>query len=1751
MSIFDFTDNKVETKPRFDFGEDDIFDEAFEFTSLRNEGGDIVDDSLEDQNIVSKFGVTQQSLDSFNSRNELPEQDIRDIEEPLARDLLRKDFFEKPKINELPDDDLKKAMFDFSVHSGPVAAIKTLQNIVGTKVDGRIGDNTKDKTQDFIDKNGEKKLLQDLVDDRHDFLKTRKNYPIQKRGLDNRIQKNKDEFDLSFLNPFSVGEAAAAETKFDFGEPEQDPNIPDLQPSERTQFAEDSGPIAVEKELGRKLERASRDILTDDFVGGAIDILTGGMSIPEAERHKDITVRNAKNIVPSLVDLVKFSGEVLSRDLEKAQRFISDPIGALTTEPIPEKTIEPGDALEGFGNIIEFIFNPYIKSARAIGGFVFPEDEGTLKTRLTQAVKDVVKDPHIGFISERIGEDVFTGEEETIERIAKIGGVATIGFIAEVLTFNPRGIFNRIKRFPTDQKIARMNEIIAEVEKDVPALREFLKKQRPDLPPHLIEAIEARDFIIGAQSNPTLGNYLKAVTKKVVGERISLRSQRGEARIPFKKGDVVKIGKETGKFIEEVGGKALVEIAGKEVTKELSELAPEKPVEARPPTGKEEVEPIEGEKALIEEAKKFDTVREFIKSQEIKVKEKPKGITNKISSGLYQGFTFEEAIKTSLVSPDTDIRAVEVFTEPKKLLDDKKELSHYELISFGRKTRKKALPKNFNEYVEEVLKTKQQLTEIFNKAKAEVPRETVPEFKNTEEAIAFGKQATPEQVEALKVKQKDAEDRFDKLAEEIKTERTPEKVQELSNLATKGQLFREAVESSKGKIKEVPSAKEIKPEERVFEPKATEGQKLLTFDKLIKGEGFTVVPSSTKMTEFIKTLPENVKKREAIKAFEKIFKELSREAPKGVFKKAIRKETGLKKEEKAVTTTERAELKRKLRLINKSIKEGIREGVSLEKVRANQKEAIRLIKQFDKTRDQINAAIDLEEAMPAPLDSKSSAFNEHIAYFQTRQIPPGSKVRGLLARIRAIDRLRRAKKIKAGQANRISRNLRRELFNQADKEGVAIRMTPGGKIILAVRQSGVFVPKEFAEYPNFKNLSSVAGGGTDTTRMMEAIDGSLSVAQKKGLQGQAGQAVQQVLWPTRDIMIQKMSYIEEKLTALKQIFSGIKNDSPESILVTKVAEQISIEDLSKSSVEILQNPDVNKLSKSEKIVTAAKDLRVWFTDMIAEINAAREIRNQELIPVRDNYIPHEFLDQILWEKHGISTDKPSDVTEGAGNLPSYIKPNKPFNPREKAREFGIPYDKRLLDSVSLAENYIATAAKDIFNTSIIQNNKAFIQQLDTMGFKKSSKTIADWTAEAFAGIRPVLDNAVNLPEGWTGGLNFFNRLRNMAVFPFNFAWNLLTQTSSITLTLTRYGVANTFDGLLRWLTDNRFRENASKEYFSLIIKSHKQGRLSRQDVTNLIGQDIKIYRKPSEVLEDWGTLFGDSIERLLTGSSIEAARLTGIEKGLKGEALKQFASDGGAKTQSMYNAEDKPGVLRSTAVKTITPYQTFTFEVMNTFKEWTGKTGTPPEDASERILWMIRFMAGVTVTSAIAAKNGRKIWDWFRAPLPFAEYWLNPVIKELTGEYTDGMGSLPSPTQAVSRIAKGINNYLETGDTRKLRNELLKWGPGLIKIPGGVKISRMVDAWIAYANGGIYDRRGRKMFGVETEEDLLRGMFTGVWSTKGGQEYLKKREGKLDFNVDSLLDDILGKDTGKRRKRIKRSKRKTRERRKGARRFNF
>jgi len=625
------------------------------------------------------------------------------------------------------------------------------------------------------------------------------------------------------------------------------------------------------------------------------------------------------------------------------------------------------------------------------------------------------------------------------------------------------------------------------------------------------------------------------------------------------------------------------------------------------------------------------------------------------------------------------------------------------------------------------------------------------------------------------------------------------------------------------------------------------------------------------------------------------------------------------------------------------------------------------------------------------------------------------------------------------------------------------------------------------------------------------MDGSLSVKGKLRVKGQAGPLERHVLWPTRDISLQKLNYIKEKTAELKSIFKT-KKGSKEDEQINLVLEKIAKEDRDTPIKDILSRKTLREIA-SLKIIQQALGLREFYDNLIEEQNLAREMRDQDPIPYRHNYSPHILRDTTIWERLMMKGKKPKDIK---ADLPDYIKPNAPFNPRAMAREAGIPYPERIKSAQELAESYLVTAAKDIFNTSIVQNNKAFIQQLEAMGYDKSANYLADWTAEAYAGVKPRLDRAISLPRKAEKGARYFNRLRNMAVFPLNFSWSLLTQTSSLALTVGRYGTPNTLRGFVQWLNP-KIRKQASEDYYSYVVKSERQGRITHQDAQNLIGQRVKLRRTKTELARDISTLLLEQLEKLLTGTSIRAAHLHGQKRGLTGEALKNYASDGGAKTQSMYNDEDKPAFLRNLLVKTGAPYQTFAYEVVNTMREWAGRTGTPPDSALYAIWTMVRFLAACSVFAAIGKKWGNKdIWSWKRPPIPFAEFWLNPIIRIFSNQWIGSASGLTSPVETAQRVAKGIEDVLEAGSWRKLRNELLKYGPGIFGVPGGVQISRTVDAIIAYAQGGVRDRKGRLLFKMEDPQDLAQAIFSGVWSTEEGRAYLD-----IDYRLKNMTVEEL------------------------------
>ncbi|SVB23091.1 uncharacterized protein METZ01_LOCUS175945 [marine metagenome] len=111
------------------------FDEIIEVT-LEHEGGYVHDPK--DLGGETNFGIAGRFY---------PDVDIKNLTKEQAKDIYKKDYWDKNKVDDLPDN-LKHIFFDMAVNQGRGSAVKILQRAINGKggkltVDGGFGPGTK------------------------------------------------------------------------------------------------------------------------------------------------------------------------------------------------------------------------------------------------------------------------------------------------------------------------------------------------------------------------------------------------------------------------------------------------------------------------------------------------------------------------------------------------------------------------------------------------------------------------------------------------------------------------------------------------------------------------------------------------------------------------------------------------------------------------------------------------------------------------------------------------------------------------------------------------------------------------------------------------------------------------------------------------------------------------------------------------------------------------------------------------------------------------------------------------------------------------------------------------------------------------------------------------------------------------------------------------------------------------------------------------------------------------------------------------------------------------------------------------------------------------------------------------------------------------------------------------------------------------------------------------------------------------
>lgn len=117
-------------------------DEVIITTIIEAEGGDKYTNDPTDKGGPTKYGITLGALAEWRGHNPITAEDVKNLQEPEARDITYARYIIKPGFGRINDANLRYALVDFTFLFGADDSIPILQQIVGTATDGVLGPKT-------------------------------------------------------------------------------------------------------------------------------------------------------------------------------------------------------------------------------------------------------------------------------------------------------------------------------------------------------------------------------------------------------------------------------------------------------------------------------------------------------------------------------------------------------------------------------------------------------------------------------------------------------------------------------------------------------------------------------------------------------------------------------------------------------------------------------------------------------------------------------------------------------------------------------------------------------------------------------------------------------------------------------------------------------------------------------------------------------------------------------------------------------------------------------------------------------------------------------------------------------------------------------------------------------------------------------------------------------------------------------------------------------------------------------------------------------------------------------------------------------------------------------------------------------------------------------------------------------------------------------------------------------------------------
>jgi len=133
---------------------------------------------------ATNMGITQVTYDSYRENKNLSRQDVRSITTDERDEIYKEQYWDLVGGDKLPKG-VDLCIFDYAVNSGPAKAIKDIQRVVGSGVDGIFGPKTLSATRSHKDT----RTIEEVCSRRLSFLKRLSDWKHAGKGWTRRVNR--------------------------------------------------------------------------------------------------------------------------------------------------------------------------------------------------------------------------------------------------------------------------------------------------------------------------------------------------------------------------------------------------------------------------------------------------------------------------------------------------------------------------------------------------------------------------------------------------------------------------------------------------------------------------------------------------------------------------------------------------------------------------------------------------------------------------------------------------------------------------------------------------------------------------------------------------------------------------------------------------------------------------------------------------------------------------------------------------------------------------------------------------------------------------------------------------------------------------------------------------------------------------------------------------------------------------------------------------------------------------------------------------------------------------------------------------------------------------------------------------------------------------------------------------------------------------------------------------------------------------